>query len=252
MTIFRPFGSLAPGRTRSSVKDVSWLSRSLLRLMLAGAVLGLGGGCVNSRAFVPTEHVTGFSPSGEQYAAEYSLIEDGESIGEVKVWSDGASRDRAEDGTRTVVRVAFEITNQSSAPLRFDEQRLFLEETPEEGKTPGRERATRVDGGTLVPVGDSRQVTVTFALPSGVWPSDIPGYRVGWTVVARKSHSRKTPFSYVQATREADPWGPYYPAYPGYYYPGFYGSVGMGYRWPPPWRGPRPYPPYYYAPPYWR
>jgi hypothetical protein len=227
------------------VRGVSWLSKSLARLAIAAA---LGFGCVNSRAFVPAEHVTGVSPSGEQFAAEYTLLEGGESLGEVKVWSDGARRDRAEGDTRTVVRVAFEIDNQSGAPLRLEAERLFLEEMPENGKAPGRERAARVDGATNVPAGESRHVAVTFALPSGVWPSDIPGYSVGWTVLGGKAHSRKTPFVYVRPPRDANPWS--YPAYPGHYhYPGFYGSgsMGVGYRWPPPWHGP-----YHFYPPYWR
>ena len=221
---------------------VSWFPLSLARLGLAAALLAFSAGCVSSRAFVPGEHLTGFSPDGAQPAAEYALLEDGEALGDVKVWSSGAVR----DGSRTQVHVAFEITNQSRAPLRFDARQLFLEELPEKGKPPGREPAQQVEGQTFVPAGQSRELSATFALPDGIWPSDVPGYRVGWVVVAGKAHARKTPFVYVRGPRELDPWPSYGPYY-GYYYPGFYGSWATGYRWPPPWRGPR----YYYSPYYY-
>jgi hypothetical protein len=227
---------------------VSRLSPSLTRLacFVAALVCSHCVGCISSRAFVPAEHVTGFSPNGEQLAAEYALLEEGETLGDVKVWSDGAER----DGSQTTVRVAFELTNQSHEPLRFDAQGLFLEELPEKGKAAGRERASRLDGDTLVPAGESRQLAATFTLPSGVWPSDVPGYRVGWTVLASKSHSRKTPFMYMRGARDPDPWGPAYGPYYGYY-PGLYGAWPVGYRWPPPWGRGRYYYPYYY-PAYWR
>jgi len=230
------------------VRGVSWLSTSLTRLVfIAALACSLCIGCVSSRAFVPGEHVTGFSPDGKQLAAEYALLEGGETLGDVKVWSDGAER----DGSRTTVRVAFEVTSQSHEPLRFDAQSLFLEELPEKGKTAsGRERASGLTGDTLVPAGQSRQLAATFTLPNGVWPSDVPGYRVGWTVLGSKSHSRRTPFMYARGPRELDPWGPAYGPYYGYY-PGFYGSWSVGYPWPPPWRRGRYYGPYYY-PTYWR
>jgi hypothetical protein len=227
---------------------VSLLIPSLARVRLVAAALAclFCVGCISSRAFVPGEHVTGFSPDGEQYAAEYALLEDGETLGDVKVWSEGAAR----DGSRTAVQVAFEITNQSREPLRFDAEHLYLEEMPEKGKSPGRERAAKLAGDTLVPAGESRQLAATFLLPSGVWPNDVPGYRVGWTVLASKSHSRKTPFVYLRGPNDLDPWGPAYGPYYGYYYPGFYGSWSVRYGWPPPWRrgpyyAPYPYYPYY-------
>jgi hypothetical protein len=215
---------------------------SLARLGLIAAALAIAPGCVSSRAFVPSEHVTGFSPDGEQLAAEYTLLEEGETLGDVKVWSDGAVR----DGSHTAVRVTFEIANQSTAPLRFEPRGLFLEEMPESGKTPGRVRPAEVRGDVLVPAGQSRQLTATFALPKGVWPSDVPGYRVGWTLLGHKPHSRKTPFTYVRP-REPDPWGPWSGPYYGYY-PGFYGAWPARRPWPPPGRFPGYYSPYYYRP----
>jgi hypothetical protein len=205
-----------------------------LVLCLAGWLLS---GCVSSRAFVPGEHVTAFSPGGGHLAAEYPIIEAGQSLGEVKVWSAGAVRDGSDDEPRTTVRIAFELSNHADAPLRFDRERLYLEELPRRGQKPGHLVPEQLDGDLLVPPGESRQVDVVFALPKSVWPSDVPGYRVAWSVVGQRSHSRKTPFLQAQEPTRADAWYPYYgPYYGSYYYPGFYGSWSSRYRaWPPPW-----------------
>jgi hypothetical protein len=195
-------------------------------------------GCVSSRTFMPTEHVTAFSPGGGQYAAEYSIDESGSSLGDVKLWSEGATRDGSDEEPRTKVRVGFELSNHAQIPLRFDPKRLFLEELAKKGEPAGRLPPANVAGDTLVPPGQSRRLDVLFTLPSSVWPSDVPGYRVAWSVVGRRVHSRKTPFASVAPRRPIDAW--YYPYYG--YYPGFYGSWSFGYRgWPPPWRGRRPY-----------
>jgi hypothetical protein len=201
---------------------------------LAGWLLS---GCVSSRAFVPAEHVTAFSPGGGHLAAEYPIIEAGQSLGEVKVWSAGAVRDGSADDPRTTVRIGFELSNHAEAPLRFDRERLFLEEVPGNRPAKGRLLPAQIGGDLLVPPGESRQVDVSFVLPESVWPSDVPGYRVAWSVVGRRAHSRKTPFLHAPEPARASVWSPYYgPYYGSYYYPGFYGSWSYRYRaWPPPW-----------------
>ena len=81
--------------------------------------------------------------------------------------------------------------------------------------------------------------------PSSVWPSDVPGFRVAWSVVGERVHSRKTPFLRALDLNRYDPGYPYYGGwyfYGSFYgYPGYYG--GWPYRyyygWPAPWRGPR-------------
>jgi hypothetical protein len=192
---------------------------------------------------MPAEHVTAFSPGGAEYAAEYSIDEVGSNLADVKVWSQGASRDGSDSDPHTSVRVGFELTNHADVPLRLDAKELYLEEMPDEGKPRGRLGPASVAGDTLVPPGQSRRIDVDFALPSSVWPSDIPGYRVAWSVMGRKGHARKTPFLRTLETRPVDPWYPAYGYYTsGYYYPGFYGSWSLGSRgWPTPLRGRRPY-----------
>jgi len=212
-----------------SIQTAAWLCRA------AALVLS---GCVSSRAFVPTEHVTAFSPRGDQLAAEYSIVENGQALGEVKVWSTGAVRDAGADDTRTRVRVGFELINHGETPLRLERERLYLEEMPEPGEVRGRLAPDQVAGDLLVPPGESRQVDVAFALPSSVWPNDVPGYRVAWRVFGQRAHARKTPFLRAQEPARADVWYPYYGPYYGYsYYPGFYGPRFYRYPgWPAPWR----------------
>jgi hypothetical protein len=227
----------------SSARFGKSIGKAVARLGLFGALIA-GTGCVSSRAFVPAEHVTAFSPGGRHLAAEYSIEEQGSALGDVKVWSPGAERDGSAADPRTTVRVGFELANHDDAPLEFDTERLYLEEMAEEGRSAGRLGPTQVAGETLVPPGQTRQIDVTFALPDSVWPSDVPGYRVAWSVVGSKPHSRKTPFLRAMESRPVDPWYPYYGYYyPGYYYPGFYGSWSFGYRFgpPPPWRARRLY-----------
>jgi hypothetical protein len=218
----------------------------MARLALAGAAL-IFTGCVSSRAFLPTEHVTGFSPRGDYSAAEYTLIEGGQTLADVKLWSTGATRDGSDDDPRTTVRVGFELSNHGDAPIRLDVERLYLEEMPKPGAEPGRTAPAHVEGDTRVPPGQTRQVNVAFALPSSVWPRDVPGFRVAWSVVGERVHSRKTPFSRAVEVRGPDPWYPYYSPYPGWYCPGFYyGRPRLYGPWPYryrswPWRGPRIY-----------
>jgi hypothetical protein len=211
--------------------------KAAARIVLAAALVLQG--CVSSRAFVPTEHVTALSPRGEELAAEYPIVESGQSLGEVKVWSSGAVRNGSADDNRTRVRVGFELTNHGGAPLRLDRDRLFLEEMSDDGRARGRVAPEDVAGDLLVPSGESRQVEVAFVLPSSVWPSDVPGYRVAWVVVGTSTHARKTPFlRAAEASRAGDGY-PYYGSYYGYpFYPGYYGPRYYRYYpgWPPPWR----------------
>ena len=50
----------------------------MARLALIVAALMGFTGCVSSRAFLPTEHVTGYSPRGNYSASEYSIVERGQ------------------------------------------------------------------------------------------------------------------------------------------------------------------------------
>lgn len=229
------------------MRAVTGFSKFAAQVSACAAAALLATGCVSSRAFVPSEHVTAFAPDGDDVAAEYSIIEGGDDVGELKLWSEGATRKSSDAEPHTVIELGFELSNHGREPLRFDDQGLYIEELPKKGVRPGRTRPATVTGERLVQPGQSREIHATFALPSSVLPNDIPGYRVRWRILGRRAHARETAFLHAPpAPRYTDPWYPAWPyyGYYGYYYPGFYGSWSFGYRWPPPWRGPRYYVPY--------
>lgn len=217
----------------------------MARLALIVAALMGFTGCVSSRAFLPAEHVTGYSPSGDYPAAEYPIMERGQTLADVKLWSAGATRDASDADPRTTVRVGFELENHGDTPVRLDPKQLYLEEMTKGDAPPGRSAAAHVGGDTVVPPGQTRRIDVAFALPSSVWPTDLPGFRVAWSVVGERVHSRKTPFLRAVDMGGPAPWYPYYGVYSPWYYPGiYYGYSGLygpwpyRYRgWPPPWRG---------------
>src|SRR5690349_11994669 len=124
---------------------------------MVAALMGFAG-CVSSRAFLPTEHVTGFSPRGDYSAAEYPIMERGQALADVKLWSTGALRDSSDADPRTTVRVGFELENHGDTPVRLDPKQLYLEEMPKPGVEPGRTPPARVEGDTLVPPGQTRQL----------------------------------------------------------------------------------------------
>lgn len=199
---------------------------------LSLTVLLGGAGCVSSRAFVPGEHVTAFSPEGGHYAAEYTIMDSGHALAEVKVWSRGASRDGS--GDSTLIHVGFEVNNQSDSALRFDPNQLYLDEVGARQPTPVK--AARVDGDSRVQPGQNAELDVWFELPRDVWPSDVAGYRVGWTVTNGRRYSQQTPFFHAVNRRDLDPWYGYSAPYGVYY---GYSSWPWPYRyrsWPPPRR----------------
>jgi hypothetical protein len=186
--------------------------------LIVAALMGFTG-CVSSRAFLPAEHVTGYSPRGDYSAAEYAIVERGQTLADVKLWSAGATRDASDADPRTIVRVGFELENHADVPVRLDPKQLYLEEMAKGDAAPGRTAPADVAGETLVPPGQTRQIDVEFALPSSVWPSDVPGFRVVWSVVGERMHSRKTPFLRAVDVGGPDPWYPYYGVYSPWYYP---------------------------------
>jgi hypothetical protein len=208
----------------------------------------LGGtGCVTTRAFVPGEHVTGLSPGGDHYAAEYTVRDADHLIAEIKVWALGASRDGSGDAVTTVY-LGFEVDNVGASPVRLDPKRLFLDDVRiDDGEQKlARIRPLGIEGDTLIPPGEERTIEVSFALPDDVWPSDVRGYRVAWQLTNGGSYSQKTPFLRAANLRRGDPY-PYYGTSLGFY---MYGAYPYG-AWPS-WRYRRYYPGWPYAPYYYR
>jgi hypothetical protein len=207
-------------------------------------------GCASMRGFVPGEHVTGLSPDGGRPAAEYSVRSESHAVADVKVWSQGATRNTGpEDDGATVIAVGVEIDNRSDVPVRLDTRTLALEQVQIAGQTISRIAVLRVDGSPEVAAGAEGQLVALFRLPGDVYPSAVKGYRVAWTLANGGTYRQKTPFLAAAPGYAEDPWPysyPYYysppPYYPFYYdaYPRWYWYRNRG--WPG-WRHRRYYQP---------
>jgi hypothetical protein len=209
----------------------SWNVR-MAALMFA-ALTGAAG-CMAAQSFMPAEHVTGLSPNGSQYAAEYRMQDKEGFFGEAKVWSRGVYRTDVDGHDQTVVHVGFAFDNVIDSPLRFDPQRVYLEDVVMEDGRIERVSPVRVNGDPQVPAGQEREIQVLFALPRDVWPSSVRAYRVVWSVTDGGRYSERTPF--LRDASEYDDVNFGISIYGGYYSP-FY--------WPHRY-GPYSYP--YYAP----
>lgn len=192
-------------------------------------------GCASGRAFVPAEHVTALGP-GRQLAAEYTVREDNRLVAEVKLWARGATRNSTdEDDDATVVQVGFEIQNHTDGVVRLDTKELSLSDVKLEDEVIARVPLLRVSGSPEVRAGEEREIIAVFRLPGGVWPSEVLGYRVAWTLTNGGKYRQVTPFL-PEARRY------YYDDYPGYYYSPYYFEIYGGWGWPyryyrpAPWR----------------
>jgi hypothetical protein len=207
-------------------------------------VLMSGAGCASSQAFMPAEHVTGLSPQGEHYAAEYQMEGAHGYLGDAKVWSEGAYREEVDGNDETVVRIVLVLDNAVDTPLRLDTQRLTLEDVVWSGGAIGRIPPLSVEGDPVVPPGQEHEIQVSFRMPEDVWPSELRRYRVAWAVTNGGSYAQKTPFLRLIQRRD-DYWGPSFGMYYGYgYYSPFYPGWRRGYHYPA-WP---PYGPRYYRP----
>lgn len=216
------------------------LFRAIALVLWASLALG----CASGRAFVPAEHVTALGPS-RQPAAEYTIREDNRLVAEVKVWSRGATRnssDSEDDDDATVVRVGFEIQNHTDSVVRLDTKELFLSDVKLDDEVVARVPLLHVSGSPEVRAGEERELIAVFRLPGGVWPGDVVGYRVAWTLANGGRYRQVTPFLAAEVRRYYDDWP--------YYFSPFYVDVYGGWYWPyhyrPGWRYRRYYPGYRY------
>jgi hypothetical protein len=213
-------------------------------LVLVAALL-CAVGCGPPQAFMPAANVTQITPRGEKdevYAAAYRMEADGRRLGEAKLWSRGVDRGDVEGKTRTLVHVGFILKNDTSAPLRLDEQRLKLEDVQLGEETIYDVPALTVDGELTVPPGATRDIDVAFGLPYRIWPGDVLAYRVRWRVDGERPYTEQTAFLRNGYRPGRYPGHAYY--YDPYWYPYGYASFGL-YPWYWPYYGPPYYGPYY-------
>src|SRR5688572_8408846 len=78
----------------------------------------VAAGCATTENFTPAERATAISPEGFT-AADYEIAVEGERLGDVMVWSNGAHRSDL-DGRRTVLHVGFRVENDSDLSIEID------------------------------------------------------------------------------------------------------------------------------------
>ena len=161
-------------------------------------------------AFAPSEHMTGARRNGEA-TADYEVVAQGRVAGDTKVWSKGAfEQDLPDDRERTLLHVAF-LLDSTSAPLELEVDEVALEQVDAGSRSFAVERPAYVEGAATSEAGSESVVHMYFALPSGVEPQEVDGFRVRWKVVSSgQGYEQRTPF-----LEEERPYGRYH----RYYYP---------------------------------
>ena len=160
-------------------------------LSIAALAIAFAGCAASQQYFEPTERVEGRTQEGRKLAT-YPLEVGQGSLGEVKVWSEGAYETK---GDETLVRIGLEVHNTSGAPIELKPGDLNLEVN---AKDYGPISGLRPEGDSAqaVPPGTVAEVRPTFALPPGISPSDIDSMRLHWRVQANglSSHrARRSP-----------------------------------------------------------
>jgi len=218
----------------------------MLRLLFGRWIRWLGAlwllaGCAASQAFVPVAPLTQPGPEGVRAAAHYTVERQGQSFGEIQVWSRGAYRAEIEGKTRTLVQIGLSLHNTSQGPLEFDPAQLFLDEVALRGGMLYRLAPAQVKGNVAVAPSQTRTLEAFFLLPTDDWPSDVIEYRLAWQVRdAAGAYANRTAFRSTS-----------YLSYYGYYAEYRWGSYPWGYSaWPYPYLGYYPYPGYHPYPGY--
>ncbi len=177
-------------------------------------------GCAGPEYFRPSESATAVSPQGFA-AAQYAVLIGGNALGDAKVWSSGAYREKSADGGRTVVRVGFSLENNGHEPMWLDIRGIELDSATADGRVLAPVRPIRVSGSPDVAPGGDGEVHATFELPPDVKPGKIDSFRVRWTVRAPDGeYAQRTPFLEQKPLPSCEPapfW--YSPFYDPFLYP---------------------------------
>lgn len=179
------------------------------------AVIGTGlAGCAPSQqSFKPAEKVGGETVEGFKEAF-YDLALDDRRIGEVKVWSSGASVVKREGREMTLIRLGFTIENKGDVPIELDPANVELESVQTKDGTYENLKPIRRAEPIVVEPRTSRDVELAFALPTKITPDEILAFRAKWTTNANgMQYTEFTPFVQQPKQRYA-----YVPVH-GYYYP---------------------------------
>jgi len=128
-------------------------------------------------------------------SASYDLTTPKEQLGDVKVWSEGAT---LQGNFGTQISVGFRVTNRSDRPIQLDTSSIRLVSVDtKQGDFAIVQPAVASESPIIVaPNGGITQSHLTFQLPQDVHPSDVRGFRVLWTARAAtgEEFTHRTPF----------------------------------------------------------
>jgi len=199
-------------------------------------LLVLTAGCWQPRYFLPRENVNGTGPDGSPSAVYQVRPGDAEeAVGEVRVWSAGASARFTDDDQEVVdLHVGFELENLGEDPLWLDAGSLGLEEVRIDGAAKEALDPHEIQGDLLAPPGAMTRLDLVFRPPT-TYPRDIDSFSVRFVVrdAEGKGTSQLTPFvpDMRQLSYGGPTWGWGWTWGYGPYYGGYYGAYG-GWGWP--------------------
>lgn len=179
------------------------------------------------QGFHPAERATAETITGET-AADYEIILETGSAGDVKLWSRGAFES---DEDQTIIHLGVDVDNESSRSIVLDT--VELDVLGDDGSV---QSDLSPDGRLAeVPPESSGQVDLYFTLPRTVEPYEVRAFRVRWQARAGEmTYKQTTPF-----VRDREPvrGGPYHyyhsPLYDPFYHP-FYDPYRIRYHPIPP------------------
>jgi hypothetical protein len=199
-----------------------------MRAFWLGLLL-LSCACSNHRYFVPRENTNGTGPGG--YPAAVYRIDAGVlggSVGEVRVWSEGAHFVDTEDSEEVELHLGFEIENTSTVPLALDLVTLRLADVTF-GRTRLELEPVRTEGVADAAPGTTTRIDAFFRPGHEPWPQDINGFSARFRILAggQPALTQVTPFA---------PYSPhdYWYGDPWMWGPGYWGygvGFGFGYGW---------------------
>jgi len=147
-------------------------------ILLAVTLLALTS-CARRAEFRPVHAPESVPP--QLAGVEYEINVNGANLGDVKVWSEGATT-RKVNGKQRVVHVGLRIRNDDSAPLRFDPARASIAVISDDGQLLEIKRPVSVRGDTTIQPGEIGRIQLQYPVPNHVDVYEIAGFEFNWAV----------------------------------------------------------------------
>lgn len=145
----------------------------------AMVLLVLCSACANHRWFAPRENRNGYGPEGDP-AAVYAIGAPG--LGELRVWSSGASGVEIDGADAVELRVGFEIENTGTVPLAVDTASVQCDDVWVGDQHTTGLQPVRSAGAVEAPAGGSARVEFVFVPPGVQRARAIDGFTVRFAV----------------------------------------------------------------------